>query len=81
MKFCKNLVILFVIVKLLYFINFIDGNLSIEFWIFQKEVNVVGVYLIVKRFKIFKFFYEKKKMKKKIYSYGVVGLSVLMQGI
>lgn len=65
MKSCKNLAILLVIAKLLYFINLIDGNLSTESRIFQKEANVVGVHLIVKRFKIFKSFYEKKKTKKK----------------
>lgn len=81
MKSCKNLAILLVIAKLLYFINLIDGNLSTESRIFQKEANVVGVHLIVKRFKIFKSFYEKKKTKKKIYSYGAVGPSALMQGI
>lgn len=66
MKSCKNLAILLVIAKLLYFINLIDGNLSTESRIFQKEANVVEVHLIVKRFKIFKSFYEKKKTEKNI---------------
>lgn len=66
MKSCKNLAILLVIAKLLHFINLIDGNLSTGSRIFQKEANVVGVHLIVKRFKFFKSFYEKKKTKKYI---------------
>lgn len=63
MKSCKNLAILLVIAKLLYFINLIDGNLSTESRIFQKEANVVGVHLIVKRFKIF-FLWKKENEKK-----------------
>lgn len=78
MKSCKNLAILLVIAKLLYFINLIDGNLSTESRIFQKEANVVGVHLRGSKFSSLSM---KKRKRKKIYSYGAVGPSALMQGI